>query len=227
MAGVVSFEEQVEIPLDIRSLEDFRRWALSDEFPQRGRIDYLGGRIEVDMSPEDLYCHGKLKVEFVSALDQIVKQQDLGDLFTDATRTSSVPANLSSEPDLVFIAHDAVDSGRVTLIPKSNEEEGRYIEISGAPDLVIEIVSDSSVDKDTKRLPKAYFQAGVREFWLADARSAELLFRIYHRGEKGYVPQTPDAEGYQPSVVLNRRFLLNRTRTKRNTWQYDLLHRPR
>ena len=40
MSQTVVFEEQVEIPLNLRSLSDFRRWALSDDFPERGRVDY-------------------------------------------------------------------------------------------------------------------------------------------------------------------------------------------
>lgn len=56
--ATVLFEEQVEVPLSIQTLEDFRRWALSDDFPERGRIDYIDGRIEVDMSPEDMFTHG-------------------------------------------------------------------------------------------------------------------------------------------------------------------------
>ena len=42
MATSVIFEERVEIPLTIRSLAEFRRWAVSDDFPETGRIDYLG-----------------------------------------------------------------------------------------------------------------------------------------------------------------------------------------
>jgi hypothetical protein len=49
MATAVIFEEQGEIPL-VQSLADFRKWATSDEFPEHVRIDYLAGRIEVDMS---------------------------------------------------------------------------------------------------------------------------------------------------------------------------------
>ena len=46
MASSVIFEERVEIPY-FRSLAEFRAWTLSDDFPERGRIDYIGGRIEV------------------------------------------------------------------------------------------------------------------------------------------------------------------------------------
>ena len=56
VAGSVIFEERVEIPLTLRSLADFRGWAQSEGLPERGRIDYISGRIEVDMSPEDLFC---------------------------------------------------------------------------------------------------------------------------------------------------------------------------
>jgi hypothetical protein len=47
---------------------------------------------------------------------------------------------------------------------------GGFIEVEGAADLVVEILSDSSVGKDTRRLPEAYAKAGVGELWLVDAR---------------------------------------------------------
>jgi hypothetical protein len=67
MATVV-FEEELEIP-SIRDLADFCAWALSDNFPERGRIDYVAGRIEVDMSPEDLFTHGTLKAQVVGKIE--------------------------------------------------------------------------------------------------------------------------------------------------------------
>ena len=72
MVTTVIFEEQLETPL-VRSLADFRKWATSDEFPEHVRIDYLAGRIEVDMSPED-FCHGTPKTEIVSVLAPLVKR---------------------------------------------------------------------------------------------------------------------------------------------------------
>ena len=47
---------------------------------------------------------------------------------------------------------------------------------------MVEIVSDASVKKDTERLPAAYHAAGIREFWLIDARGVEVRFTI-HRWE--------------------------------------------
>jgi Uma2 family endonuclease len=226
MSGSVIFEEQVEVPLDLRSLAEFRRWALTDSFPERGRIDYINGRVEVDMSPEEVYCHGTLKSEIHGVLWNRVKSKRLGDIFVDSTRISSVDANLSAEPDIVFVSHESLDEGRVKLVPKASGEPGRYVELEGGPDLVVEIVSDSSVMKDTQRLPVAYFAAGVREFWLADARGDELLFRIHHRGKTEFVPIDVDANGFQHSEVMSSNYQLTRTWNQRGRWEFDLLDSP-
>ena len=225
MAGTVAFEEQVEIPLNLGSLAEFRRWALSDGFPERGRIDFLAGRIEVDMSPEDFFCHGTLKVELIRVLSQQVKDARLGHLVTDRTRVSCPDADLSVEPDIVFISNETLATGRARLVAAATGEPGRYVELEGAPDLVVEIVSDRSVVKDTRRLPEAYFKAGVREFWLADARCEQLVFLIHQRAEPGYQAVQPDSEGFQSSAVLGRRFRLDGQRDARGNWNFDLRER--
>jgi Uma2 family endonuclease len=58
-----------------------------------------------------------------------------------------------------------LDSGRARFVPKAGAEPGRYVEVEGPPDLIVEIVSDASVAQDTHRLPEAYVRAGVTEFW--------------------------------------------------------------
>jgi Uma2 family endonuclease len=223
MASSIIFEEQIEIPLDVGTLAEFRRWALSDEFPQRGRIDFVQGRIEVDMSPEDIFSHGTLKTEILGELHYRVKRQALGVLLTDSTRISSPQANLSAEPDIVFVTSDSIRDGDVRLVRKSTGEQGRYVEIEGGPNLVVEVVSDSSVTKDTKRLPQAYFDAGVREFWLADARGALLVFQIHRRGATSFEPVAADEHGFQPSQVFGCGFRLDRRRDEDGHWQYDLV----
>ena len=125
LARCVVFEEQVEVPLAVRSLADFRRWALSDEFPQTGRIDYIDGRIEVDMAPEDFFCHGTLKSEIAAVLQRHVKSGRSGHLLIDSTRVSSPEGDLSAEPDIVFISREAPACGRAWLVPKTGNEPGR------------------------------------------------------------------------------------------------------
>ncbi len=226
MANTVIFEEQLEIPLDLRSLADFRRWATSEGFPECGRIDYIAGQIEVDMSPDDLFCHGTLKGEIYASLHHQVKRHNLGHLFIDRARVSSLEAELSVEPDIVFVSHEALAGGRVRLVPKAGGKPGRYIEMEGGPDLIVEVVSDASAAKDIRRLPAAYFQAGVREFWLADARKEPLVFRIHRRGETAFEPVEPDADGFQRSTVFGSAFRLDGQRDPQGKWAFDLRERP-
>jgi len=225
VAGSVIFEERVEIPLSLRSLDDFRRWAQSEGFPEQGRIDYIAGKIEVDMSPEDLFCHGTLKTEILGVLYRRVKQEALGHLFTDSTRVSCPQADLSAEPDVVFVSHQSLRVGRVRLVPGAGEEPGRYVELEGAPDLIVEIVSDSSVGKDTRRLPEAYAKAGVPEFWLADARCDPVVFRIHELGDAGYQTVPADADGFQRSALFGSRFRLDGRRSAEGYWAFDLHER--
>jgi Uma2 family endonuclease len=175
------------------------------------------------MSPEDLFTHGTLKLQVASKIEQRVAQLDLGYVFVGETRISNIVGDVSSEPDVVLLSHEALDEGRVTLVPKATGEEGRYVEVEGAVDLIVEIVSDSSVAKDTKRLPTAYYRAGVRELWLIDARGKRLKFQILRRGKQSFEPTPVDDGGFQPSEVLTCLVRLERERDRRGYWVYRLL----
>jgi Uma2 family endonuclease len=222
MASCVVLEEQIEIPLGISSLLDFQTWSRGGDFPQTGRIDYVDGRIEVDMSPEELYSHGTVKAKLCAVLQQLVDEEDLGELFVDRTRVSHAGANLSAEPDLVFVSWASLETGRVRPVPKIGSGEDRYIELEGAPDLVVEIASDSSLAKDTRRLPQRYFAAGVAEFWFIDARGKPLVFQIHCRGARRFEPVPADADGLQRSQLFARSFRLERRKNRMNHWRYQL-----
>lgn len=219
--STILFEEKLEVPAGIQSLEEFRQWTRCDSFPERGRIDYIHGNIEVDMQAQELHSHGSVKVELVIVLGMIVKNEDLGELFTDRTRIASARAHLSCEPDIVFVSHSSLDSGAVQFVAKSGQDD-RFIEVQGGPDMVVEIVSDSSVVKDTRRLPQAYYSAGVQEYWLIDARGDELLFQIHRRGSVEFDPIESDASGFQRSDVFARSFQLERSKNRHGHWSYDL-----
>ena len=222
MAVTVVFDEEIEVPMDLGCLADFRRWATSEDFPERGRIDYVDRRIEVDLSPEDLHTHGTPKTELIGVLGRRIKQAGLGELYTTRARLSCPEADVSAEPDVVFVSESSLDSGRVRLVPKAGGAADRYVELEGPPDLIVEIVSDASVRKDTERLPAAYYRAGVTEFWLIDARGDDLLFRIHQRGPSQYEPAETDADGCQYSTVLDRHYRLDRNRNAKGRITFDL-----
>ncbi|MFV0446283.1 MAG: Uma2 family endonuclease [Planctomycetaceae bacterium] len=218
-------DHDVEIPPSVVDLSTFREWALSKEFPERGRIDFVDGRIEVDMSPDNIFFHSAPKSELAVAIGNRLSQLDLGEWFVDKTRISCPDANLSVEPDIVLIRYESFDSGRVSLTPTTNRKPDSFIEIEGPPDLVVEVVSESSVAKDTRRLRQLYFAAGVAEYWLVDARGGELHFDILLPGESEYQSFPADTEGWRRSAVLMAEYQFTRRRNRHGHWQYRLNQR--
>jgi Uma2 family endonuclease len=221
-AAVLLAEYDLEIPPDVDDLASFRLWALSDRFPEQGRINFIAGRIEVDMSPDNLYFHSAPKFEIAWAIGSRLRHLDLGECFIDKTRITCPEVSLSVEPDIVFISHDSLASGRVTVNPAADRKSDSFIEIEGPPDLIVEIVSDGSVAKDTRRLRQLYHQAGVTEYWLVDARGEELQFDILRWTERGYDESPAEAVGWQASSVLSAAYQFTRHRNRSGHWQYRL-----
>ena len=223
-AAVILDDEELRIPAEVYTFQDFRRWSQGDEFPERGRIDYLDGEVEVDLSPEDLYTHSVVKTEIAAELNALVKKAGRGNVFIDRTRIASPAAQLSVEPDVVVVLWESLEGGRIREVPAASREEGRFVELEGPPDLVVEVVSDSSVKKDLKRLPGFYAQAGVPELWTVDARREALLFEVRILSPAGYEVQPADGEGWVASPVVGRRFRLRRYLGKMGRFSYDLEH---
>jgi Uma2 family endonuclease len=215
--------EQTAIPLGIKSLVEFRRWALSDKFPENGRIDWIRGNIEVDMAPEEFFAHGVAKVAVSSTLHLRAMRMRLGYVVSDSSRVTCPAADLSAEPDVVFVSREAIATGRVQLIPKAGTEGERYVEIEGPPELVVEIISDSSVKKDTDRLPASYFDAGVDEYWLIDARGDELSFQVFTRGPDAFETGMADESGFRFSNVFQVRYRMDRQKDDDGFWIYELV----
>ena len=64
---LVQFEtDSVRIPLWVTDLGSFRRWAESEESPDKAIVCYLAGEVWVEMSKEQVYSHNHVKTEFAS-----------------------------------------------------------------------------------------------------------------------------------------------------------------
>jgi len=70
-------------------------------------------------------------------------------------------------------------------------------------------------------LREAYHRAGVREYWIVDARSEEISFQILHHRKNGYVA-APNRDGWRQSKVFARSFRLERVLDDYGLWEYTL-----
>jgi len=219
---IVIHPEGIEIPAPFGDLKRFRAWASSDEFPERGRIDYLAGTVEVDMSPEDITTHGTPKNAISFELTSLIERTNRGIVLVDRGRLTSVAAGLSCEPDVMVILLESVDRGRARLIPKKGGTAGRYREVEGSADLVVEIVSDSSAKKDTRALRELYHAAGVPEYWIVDVRSEAISFSLLVFEADGYAEAKSDADGFLASRLLGRSIRLVRVPLRPGIDRYHL-----
>lgn len=220
--ATVAYDGALRIPAGAFRLEGFRRWSQSAAFPETGRVDYLAGEVEVEMSPEDLQTHGTVKTAVAAEFFSRFARPGLGFVFADRTRVTSPVSDLSVEPDVVVVLFPSLDEGRVRQVPAAAKGPGRFVEIEGAPDLVVEILSDSSVGKDTRRLPPRYAAAGVGELWLIDARGSELRLDVKILEGGAYRDSEPDVEGRARSPLLEGRVRLTRRPMPHSGWLYEL-----
>ena len=207
------------VPMHVRDLESFRKWCRSDKYPKRGDFCWLGDILWVDLSREDAPTHGLVKSAVAAVLHQICKSDASGEVYIDAMRVSHPDADMSCEPDVMFISFDSFESGTVREI--AGKAEGSVVEFEGSPDLVVEILSNSSELKDFKLLPARLFAAGVKEYWLIDARRDDVTFEIFRRGFRRFVKSAARA-GLVKSAVFARSFRLLRTTNDRGRPSYEL-----
>jgi Uma2 family endonuclease len=208
----------LHIPRDAYTLAGFRRWVLSDEFPEKQPVMFRNGEIYLYMSKEDVFTHAAVKTPVAIVLGSLFQELDLGDFYINGVLVTNVEADLSGNPDMVGLLWESLESGKVRYI--SNKKD-RTVEIEGSADWLLEIVSNSSVKKDKLQLRETYHQAGVREYWIIDARGEEIDFQILHWRKTRYAA-APRKAGWQRSRVFGRSFQLTRLRDRRGGWRYVL-----
>jgi Uma2 family endonuclease len=135
----------------------------------------------------------------------LLQEARIGRFFHDRVLVTNIGAGLSTEPDGTFVSFDALKTRRVRRVRGA---EG-YIELVGSVDMTLEVVSASSVHKDTVVLRDLYWEAGVKEYWLIDARRGGLSFEVLRRAKRGYIA-TRSRAGWVDSSVFGRAFKLTR-----------------
>jgi Uma2 family endonuclease len=208
------------VPPTAYTMEGFREWATADDFPEGVRVTFLQGEITIDMSTEDMEDHVNPKGEITWAITTLCKQTKIGKVYMDGLLVTNPEAGVSNNPEASFVSFASLESRRARPVPRKGAEH-KYRELEGAPDWVLEVVSDSSVKKDLVQLREAYYRAGIREYWIVDARGDELVFQILIRRKNGYVA-APVKDGWQRSKVFDRSFRLDRILDDFGQWDYTL-----
>ena len=199
----IAVGDRVRIPASVGDLESFRAWAHSGDYPERGGVSYLDGEIWVDLSAEELVTHNLVKSEFAFAIMSILRESSIGEFIADRMLLTNSAAELSTEPDGMVVTWQTLESGRVEAV--AGKEHG-YVELRGSPDLVLEVVSDSSRRKDFVTLRQMYHQADIGEYWLVDVRGEKPYFEILTRTADDYRCEAKDE--WQTSPLLGRQFRL-------------------
>ncbi|MFQ5812346.1 MAG: Uma2 family endonuclease [Anaerolineae bacterium] len=118
---------------------------------------------EAYMVPSPSVKHQRISRKLMLLLAQFVDEYQLGEIF-DAPLDVVFSESTVVQPDILFISHQRRD-----IIGEQN--------VSGAPDLVIEILSPSTEERDRGIKSQLYCRYGVREYWLVDPeeRAVEVL----------------------------------------------------
>jgi Uma2 family endonuclease len=213
-------QSAIHLPSSASTLDGFRAWITSGSHPDNVRVSFVNEEIVIDMSPEELESHNKVKAEISRVISGLIRELDLGTFYSDGTLLSSPAANLSTEPDALFVQWESFQTSRIRPVPRQ-AHPGEHVELEGAPDWVLEVVSRSSVRKDTQLLRQAYHAADVPEFWLVNAFGPEIEFQILVREADEYRPM-PSNDRWIASPIFGREFRLSRDFDRLGYRRYSL-----
>src|SRR5207244_320198 len=105
------------------TLAGFRDWAHSDAFPMHGRIAFLDREIFIDMSPEKIETHNKVKTEVTRVVANLNNRLQLGEFYSDRTLLTNVAVGLSTEPDGIFAKWETLEGGGLRLVRRQGEAD--------------------------------------------------------------------------------------------------------
>ena len=137
--------------------------------PDDKRYEILEGRLL--MVPSPFIPHQSMSRNIELCLYNYVKEKNLGKIFNAPCDVILSEINVV-QPDIIFVSNE-----KINIITYKN--------IKGAPDLLIEILSDSSKKNDTETKKKIYAQSNVKEYWIVDPEEKNI--KVFTNLKKRYV----------------------------------------
>ena len=149
--------------------------------PEDERYELLDGDLVVVPSPKEI--HQRIQLALGLALALFVQTHALGRLYF-APFDVLFTDNDVVQPDLVFVSNE-----RARIITEDN--------IQGAPSLLVEVHSPSTVDRDKVFKRSLYERHGVSEYWMVDPYAETVTVMVL--GEDGY--ETAAVYGQDQTLV--------------------------
>jgi len=133
--------------------------------------------------------HERLQVFLLTTLHIFVHQRNLGEVLGSRTALRMGVPYHAYEPDILFVSRERAD-----IVQKDG--------IHGVPDLVVEVLSQSTrtLDEGIKR--HTYASAGVRELWLIDPEGEDQSHFYQRRHPEGALAETQMQQGVLESLVI-------------------------
>ena len=161
--------------------------------PPDRRCELLDG--EFFMPPSPNLKHQRVQVRLGEHLARFVRERGLGELFFAPCDVVLSDTDVV-QPDLLFVS-----SERAQLLSGGEN-------VRGAPDLVVEILSPATAERDRGYKRALYAKHGVAEYWLVDPAAetvwihcprggALVVARTFGRGD---VLRSPLLEGFALAV---------------------------
>jgi Uma2 family endonuclease len=159
------------------------------DFPDNDFFIYelIDGEIMRKQAPKPL--HQQVSRRVSNIFEKFLAETPIGSFFYAPIDVFFDDHN-NTQPDLLFISES-----RSFIIDLENG-------IMGAPDLIVEIISPSSIKIDRFDKKEMYKKFAVKEFWLIDPKNQTL--EIYAFDNNDYkLHQFLEREGGVDSIVLN------------------------
>jgi Uma2 family endonuclease len=142
------------------TLEEFDRFIRQHE-NERERYELLNGRIT--MTPPPAWPHSEVDVLVARVLANFVVERQLGRVLHNGS--VALPSGDVPGPDIAFVSRESwARSG-----PHRPGEIPRVV-----PDLVVEVLSDSTSSYDRGEKKAIYERNGVREYWIVDPKNPRI-----------------------------------------------------
>ena len=136
------------------------------------------------MSPSPVERHQRIFINLIIRLGPFVEESGLGRLYGAPFDVILSDHNVV-QPDLLFVSKE-----RLSIITEKN--------VQGAPDLLIEILSESNRRQDEVVKRKVYESHGVQEYWVVDP--VLEIVKVYRLKEGKYEKAEELRQGTQDMV---------------------------